>query len=252
MESIPLKKKSEAGEAELPPIRQEWPIDPLLERVIAQSVVIGSGKDGVVFRLDLTAIHPDEQKTLIEERVFAEGEEPVAAKILKIHSPEHGEHEYRMQKVAEAALANETGVARIPHAGVLRDQEVSKEMASFLRLREVEVDNRAELIVMDYVEGKDLGTILYEYVLEQEGYELDYIRDLTFEQKEQLVGGTLHFERADPEISSEEERANAQALTFDRNERKLLDHLKKSGFSLDPAIFEIIDKTMRILNDHGI
>ena len=48
-----------------------------------------------------------------------------------------------------------------------------------------------------------------------------------------------------------EEKESAEAITFDRNEEKLLKYLKKKGFTL-PLIFEKLDNAIRALNRNGI
>ena len=106
---------------------------------------------------------------------------------------------------------------------------------------------------MDYVDGLDLGTVMYNFALKQMGHEDDYIADLTYSQKDQLVGQELGFERPDIESAqTTEEKESAQALTFDRNEEKLLKYLKKKGLKLESALFEKVDNAVRALNQNGM
>src|SRR3989344_1624880 len=145
------------------------------------------------------------------------------------------------------------GGVHIPDATKALDHQISLETRNRLNAHGAHLEDKAEIIMMDYVDGLDLGTVMYNFALKQMGHEDDYIADLTYSQKDQLVGQELGFER--PYIESAqttEEKESAQALTFDRNEEKLLKYLKKKGLKLESALFEKVDNAVRALNQNGM
>jgi serine/threonine protein kinase len=241
-----------------PKIETETPfekLDKILEHMLLESKELGAGKDGIVFKIDLSALPQDERHLLAEDKVISPNEEvdAMAAKILKIYNPLLGDYEFRMQKKAREIIAREKNVAQIPDTTTARDQEIGEKTRNRLNIRGANLSDRAEIIIMDYIDGEDLGTIMYKFVLKNLGYEEEYIADLTYGQKEQIVGEKLGFEIADTEkAESHEEKKSIQALAFDRNEEKLFKYLKKEGFKFDPSVFEKIENTMRTLNQNGI
>jgi tRNA A-37 threonylcarbamoyl transferase component Bud32 len=114
------------------------------------------------------------------------------------------------------------------------------------------IEDRAEILIMDYINGKDLGTTMYDHVLTKLGYESDSLAVMSYSEKEQEVGKAIGFEQPDLSSSTQEELDSARALTFARNEVKLLKYLKKDGFVLDPTILTAIENTIRLLHQNGL
>jgi hypothetical protein len=230
-------------------------LDKILEHMLEESKELSAGKDGIVFKIDLNTLPQNERHLLVEDRVISPNEEvdAMAAKILKIYNPLLGDYEFRMQKKAREIISKEKNVAQIPDTTTARDQEIGEKTRNRLNIRGAQLEDRAEIIIMDYIDGKDLGTIMYDFALKNMGYEDEYIVDLAYGQKEQIVGERIGFERADTESAeSHEEIKSIQAMAFDQNEEKLFKYLKKEGFKFDPIVFEKIENTMRALNQNGI
>lgn len=230
-------------------------IEAVFEHMLQEGQELGAGKDGIVFKVDLASLQEDERYLLAEGHVITSVDEvnAMAAKILKVYNPELGEHEFQMQKKAREMLSREENVARIPNTTTARDQRISTETQNYLNSHGAELKDRAEIIMMDYIEGQDLGDMMYDFALQQMGHEDEYITDLSYSQKEQIVGQALGFERPDVDSAyTLEEKESAQARTFDRNEDKLFKYLKREGFKLDPSIFEKVDNAVRILNQKGL
>jgi len=229
-------------------------IDAVLEHMLENGVEIGSGKDAIVFRVDLASLPKPERHLLVENGVIDPREETdaIALKILKIYDPGLGDYEFQMQKKAREILAAETGAVKVPDTTMARHQKVGDEVKNSLNARGGSIEKEVEMVIMDYIDGPDLGKMMYDFVLREMNYDESYIADLTYSQKEQLVGQELGFERPDLESAqTPEEKESAQAITFDRNEEKLLKYLKKKGFTL-PLIFEKLDNAIRALNRNGI
>lgn len=242
-----------------PPLRGQQEsyesVDAVLEHMLQEGKELGSGEDGIVLKVDLAILTQNERHLLAESKVITHDEEvnAMAVKILKIYNPGLGDHEFRMQKRAREILFTEKNVARIPNITTARDQHINTETKDRFNRRGAHLEDRAEIIMMDCISGQDFGTIMYSFALGRMGYEEDYITDLSYSQKEQMVGQELGFERPNLESAqTSEENASAHAITFDRNEEKLFKYLKKQGFQIDPTIFEKVDNGVRILNQNGL
>ncbi len=229
-------------------------VNTVLERMLEKGVEVGSGKDAVVFKVNLSTLPPAERHILAQGGIIAPKEEAdaIALKILKIYDPELGDHEFQMQKNARAILLYEPNTAKIPDTTIARHQKVGSAIKSKMNARGGHVEKEVGMVVMDYIDGQDLGNIMYDFVLKQLDYEDSYIADLTFSQKEQLVGQELSFELPDlGAAKTQAEEESLQAVSYDRNEEKLLKYLQKKGFTL-PPIFEKLDNAVRSLNKNGI
>ena len=251
-----MEKPTTAKRSKVEQRKPQETVDGVLEHMIQEGKEIGTGKDGIVFRIDLSLLPASERHLLVEDQVITPDEEvdTMAVKILKIYNPELGDYEFRMQKRAREILSMELrGGVHIPDATKALDHQISLETRNRLNAHGAHLEDKAEIIMMDYVDGLDLGTVMYNFALKQMGHEDDYIADLTYSQKDQLVGQELGFERPDIESAqTTEEKESAQALTFDRNEEKLLKYLKKKGLKLESALFEKVDNAVRALNQNGM
>jgi len=230
-------------------------VDLVLEHMIQEGREIGSGKDAVVFKVDLAALPQNERDALVEKEIIFPSDEvdAMAAKILKVCNHDLGDHEFRMQKRARDILVGEKDVARVPDIASASGQHISEKTRDYLNRHGTLLKDEVEILMMDFIDGQDLGSMVYDFVLRQMGYENDYIADLTYEQKDQLVGQELGFELPNLESAhTPEEHESAKAVVFDRNENKMIKYLRRMGFRLDPKIFEKVDNAVRIFNNNGI
>lgn len=152
-------------------------LDLIWEHMLEGGKELGAGKDGIVFKINLNTLPQDERHLLVEDKVISPNEEvdAMAAKILKIYNPLLGDYEFRMQKKAREIISKEKNVAQIPDTTTARDQEIGEKTKTRLNIRGAQLEDRAEIIIMDYIDGKDLGTIMYDFVLKNLGYEDEYI-----------------------------------------------------------------------------
>ncbi len=229
-------------------------VEAAIEIVIREGQEVDHGLDGVILKVDLATIPSHERDLLEKNGVLPTNEANAAAiKILKIYNPGVGDKEFKAQKRAEEILAKERNVARIPNTTIARDQHIDSSTRDRLKSFGAKLEDRAEIIVMDFINGKDVGTIMYEFVLKKIGYDNEYIAALSYSQKEQLVGQELGFEIVNlGSAKTPQEIRSAQGLTHDRNEEKLFRYLKRQGMVIDPAVFIKIDNAIRILNKNGL
>ena len=223
------------------------------EHLIESSRIIGRGKDGIVFRLSGEEVEPEEMDALVSEGLI-QGEEPAdfAAKILKVYRPGSGQKEFELQEEARRILDSvqtpEPSVCAIPRAFIAGDRHINEKTRTLLNGYGAEVKDHAELIVMDYIDGKDLGTIMYDFVLEGTGIDQEFLEDLSYEEKEQQVGNIVGFEIPSGNGATPEEIESERSLVFARNEQKLITYMRKHGFVLDPSIIDKLERTLHVLH----
>jgi hypothetical protein len=241
---IPKKEKGAA-------VFEITPLDGVFEHAIREGKNVGQGKDGIVFKINLGSFSEDEIVLLRGEGITVGQDEDIfAAKILKVYRPGEGAHEFLMQqKVLE--ILNEEGAMRVPGVFVARQQHLSNDTRTFLNSQGAQLEDRAEMVVMDYVDGKDLGTIMYEEVLRDMGYEEDYIEAMTYSEKEQQVGHELGFIRPAP-ASTAEEKVVAENLEREHNEELLLKYLKKRNFLFPTGVIEKIEMSLHLMRKNGL
>jgi len=227
------------------------------EHLIESSHLIGRGKDAVVFRLSGEDITEEEIRALAENGFIPDAQpESLAAKILKVYQPGLGDREFKMQqearRILEESQTADVSVCRIPNAFIAEDRHITDKTRVLLNGYGAELKDRAELIVMDYVDGKDLGTIMYDFVLSGTGIDQEFLDDLSYEEKEQQVGNIIGFEVPSGEGSSPEEIESERSLVFARNEQKLITYMRKHGFILDPNIIDALERSIHILHKNKL
>ena len=227
------------------------------EHLIESSEYIGRGKDAVVFRLSESGLSDEDIHALNVQGILPDGPlEKSAAKILKVYNPGAGEREALIQKEARQILAEaqtrEVDVCGVPDVFVAKDAPLSKGTTSFLNLYGAELKDRAEIIVMDYVEGKDLGTLMYDFVLSQTGIEEDTLEAMGYEEKEQQVALVVGFEVARGDGETPEAIETERSIVFARNEQKLIAYVRKNGFSLPAKTLDALERSIQILHKNNI
>ncbi|QQR82557.1 aminoglycoside phosphotransferase family protein [Candidatus Campbellbacteria bacterium] len=228
----------------------------VFEHLIEGSKIIGSGKDGVVFRLFPEEMDPPEVETLVHSGMLSENDiDSHAVKILKIYQRGKAREEYDLHARAFAVLQEaggyDAGLCCVPTISSTTHQNLTERAQQLLNSYDAKLGREAELLLMEYVDGKDLGTVMYEHVLKHDGLdEVDY-GDMTFDEKEAEVGRILGFERPNLEGKTPEEEQSARSITFARNEQKLIKHLRQSGFVLSPEVLTRIENTLAVLHKKG-
>ncbi|HVS79968.1 MAG TPA: aminoglycoside phosphotransferase family protein [Candidatus Paceibacterota bacterium] len=231
-------------------------VDTAIEHAIVEGKFIGSGKDAVVFKVADETFSPEMLPILVEEgfKFNTERQESLsaAAKILKIYEPGLGKREYEMQREAFQILSQSEKAAQVPTPIGLRDQELDEKNKVFLNGFGTHLKGNMEVIVMDYVDGKDLATIMYEFVLEAKGYDKEALEKMEFEDKANLVAKYLSFSIPSGKDRDENARAFELAATMNDNSRKLMKYLKQKGFKLDKIVVDKIENALKILSRHGL
>ena len=216
----------------------------IIEEMVIGGEFVGSGYDGIVLKFDSRQLNEEEAHFIKENGIGIE-EDVAALKILKVYQPLAGELEFKAQKIASNILNNNPELASVPEVLALKDIKIHEEAKSRLTSRGASLDDEAEIILMDYIDGRDMSTIFYDYVLSKSGFDEDFLKDMTFSQKYSEVANLLNFSM--PEDIT---KRNIQ-ITL-QNEEKLVAFLMKNNFPLDRQVIEKLEKSLEALRENGI
>jgi serine/threonine protein kinase len=218
-------------------------VNETIERLVINSNLVGQGYDGLVFKVDSELLSSRDKHLFVEEGIHIDETEN-AIKILKVYNPLSGEREYQIQKNAYDILANQEESAKVPKPNFIRDQKISNETRKYLNNKGAHLADNMESILMDYIDGKDLSTLFFEFVLQKNGYEGDYIDAMSESQKYSMVANILGFTLVDSNVRNES--------VAELNEAKLIAFLKNSTFNLDSRILSRVEKALEILAQNKI
>ncbi len=208
----------------------------LLEEILRTAPVIGSGKDGIVLRIDADRVC---------RMNIADSE--VAAKILKVYNPDKANKEYTfLSRAYELVKDNHQGYAKIVRPIYIKKQHLSEEDRLYLNRSGTFLGNDADIILMDFIQGKDITNYIYDFVLKNLG--LDYMIDASLEDKFNVVANQLNFEFS----SSDGKDDFADIIAQRDNTKKLIAFLHKNRFSLPEGTIEKIRNTVKLINENGI
>ncbi len=223
-------------------------IENAIALILQRSPVIGFGKDGVVLKVEKRRF---DQETI--ERLKSEGidleQGNVAAKILKIYHPGDGQREFDLQTRAFDVLSSfGESCAFIPKPILLKIHQLSEGDREYLKSFGTFTDNEAEIILMDYIEGKDLATLVYDFIILRNHYDEATLENLDFEQKQEIVSDLLEFV-----IPVNRQKGDFRDIIATRdNVRKLMSYLKKNNYHIDQNILDRIRLSIKMLESNGI
>ena len=235
-------------------------IDARLEELLLHKYeYFNEGNNGLILKLNLDDIS-DEALEALKEAGIELGDKQVT-KILKIYSAGKGEHEFKMQKkayemVEEAIAANDgKSYAKIPRPILFRDLPVSPAVTA--RLQELSpgmrLEDRAQIIMMDMVDGNDLGEIFFREAHARHPKKDQYPIN-THSHADALqfaVSNLLNMEVPERPVTGAGITPEHRKLQME-NAKKLYAFLEKSDFRIHPAIIEQIKNTLLLMHKNGM
>ncbi|MEN9341751.1 MAG: Kinetochore Sim4 complex subunit [Candidatus Parcubacteria bacterium] len=233
------------------------------ETMLRKGVFLEAGNNGIVFSIDPSVTSKLTHALLHQEHIEF-GDEQIAAKILKVYDAGKGAEEFGWQTKAyetiEQYQRNTEGeqdtIAHIPKPLHIRDQNISPDIKEYLQQLGGRVSEKAEFILMEYVDGKDLATTLYERILKSSGYDEEAIKKLSFSDKQNIVADNLNFTQPHGKARDEGAREFERIKILNENVEKIKTHLRKKlgeeEIVIEPSVFEKIQKTITILHENGI
>ena len=256
--------------------------DKNLEHIIIESLPANEGNNGVIFKFDVRGIAQeleDDQelrKGFKDKGLSAEdfiGRETAAIKLFKVYDVEGGRKEYEAQmqayKLIEESPHKDT-LARIPKPFWFHEFSISEKTQKVLNERGAEIHGgRAAMIMMDFVEGKDLATLFYEWIVEkyrERIKERDESKEYSdaemeaylprnstnFSELQESVGRLLHFAAPGGKAFHAGEREFERRKIFGENADKIYMFLRQTGFKIPEGIIERLQKTFNLLHHAGL
>ena len=231
----------------------------LIEYTLLHSQKANEGNKGVILEFDLSKISPEDLRLLLPADLELTPE-LLAAKVLKIYSPGQMANEAKMQERAYELINDQAEegldyaqVPRVYYSGEIN--LANDELDNYLESSSVNtVGGKAGIMLMDYIQGEDLATYVYKYLIRHDSRFIDLRQRLDedgesfdFPSLERRVGGTLGYQ--DPSsLSNPAEQLRVEAA----NSERLFSALKKNGFTLDGQVIIQLQNTIKLLHDNNI
>lgn len=214
--------------------------------------MINAGNKGIIFLLSEADMPPKLQH-------FFPKEEKFVIKALKIYGLGDAKREYEALLRA-GEIANENGgskhVAQIPRALGFYDIKAGAGLKTFLNQKGARVTGEdVGIILMNYVRGEDLATILYKEVLRRKNDNSsseEHIGSIPFNELHDEVANVLGFYSPGKKSPDEGERRYEETIVSSQNVEKLIKFLKNKGFILPPKILDQIDRTVELFHKNGL
>lgn len=157
---------------------RERTAEALIEEILESSQFRDVGTEGIIYRLEKDNIPEGLIDFLESQEISLEGD--LASKVFKIYTKGQGENEFKALKRAYKyleELPDTSNYALVPNPIFFKEIEISDSTKKSLGERGKEiVGNKVEVILMDYVKGDDLMTLLY-------GKSLQYIQEEDYDEK---------------------------------------------------------------------
>lgn len=223
-------------------------IESFLDEAIHQSPIIGSGRDGIVLKVNTKNLSKQSSEAIKSINQEGGGEvNDFAIKILKIYRPGTGSIEFDFQKKAYEILKKEAGCAKVPKPILLHTKHLSESDILFLKNQNHALEEDAEIILMDFVNGKDLATYIYDFILSVNGYDDESILNMSFLQKQSFISAILNFEQPQNNLD------DFKNIISERdNLRKMINYLRKRKFVINQEVLTKIERAIEVLESNFI
>jgi len=231
------------------------PTDIEVREMITGSQKINEGRYGLIFKFNTA-----NQGQAVAQSLGDDDNGDRVAKLIKVYSGTKGAQEFKMHsKIHEilAAAKNPEEVAQTPRPLLFKDMEMTPELESFLKKSGLALaPNRAEVIIMDYVPGDDLATILYREALKRHPnyrhISSEEIDKMDFFHLEREVQGILRFSQPGGKARDEGERNHEMMKVQTENAKILYTFLRRKGFILHPDIIKQMKGAVELCHKNGV
>ena len=260
-QSSPENTMRKQGEVTEPKPDKEKIVDAQIERLLIQyGEKINEGNNGVIYLIEIPKEEEErEEFSAVLDGLEVEDTNEKVFKLLKFYRPGTAEKEYKMQKMAYETLqaANFDGeIAQTPKVSMFRDLDLSQEAVDKLTSRGMAgLTEKVEMIVMDFVPGEDLATLLYKEVVRTHPklvHLASKVDELSFDDLQEEVSLALNFKAPGGKARDEGERNFEAEKVANDNAKELMRYLKRNKFNLDPTVGKQIKNVLKVLHDNGI
>jgi len=232
-------------------------VDAELELLLVQHAKkVNEGNNGVIFHLNFEGIDENAISHLLQMGINPRT--PEAVKLLKIYTKGEGKLEYDMQRLAYEIVAKSTKpCVKVPTPILYRDLSLTSATKDALREKGVQASgNNAEVILMDFIPGEDLATILCKEALRRKEtaptFSEEDLAKMSFAQLHEEVAQFLGYSMPGGKARDDAEREFEREVVFAENAAKLYTFLQKNNFVLHPSIQERLQNTIQLLHDNNL
>jgi serine/threonine protein kinase len=227
-----------------------------MEELLLSCERAGEGGKAIVLKLSVNDARADLRPALDALQIESSGDDQ-AIKLFKLYSPRKGAWEYKMHQQAYEAVEGvpeeERGnFASVPklssmHGVQLEDsvkEELEKRFSTFI------TGNETQLIAMEYVDGEDLATMFYKWILEKENrFSPEETDGMNFARLYEEVADSLRFETLQGEVIDDPRALElAEWKNTANNTGKLYDYLRKHHFPFPPRVVSQIENTIKLFH----
>ncbi|KKR48338.1 MAG: hypothetical protein UT86_C0007G0017 [Candidatus Magasanikbacteria bacterium GW2011_GWC2_40_17] len=215
------------------------------------------GTSGVVFKIDLNNIP---ELSGLKDAIEKEGqniEGAQAIKIVKIYIPGAGRREFEMQTRAWEIFSkakDKTGLAKVARPLKFFDIPVDEETKKKLRESGVTgINNRVEVIIMDYIPGTDLATLLYREAIRRDNrfaHLRQEVDELPFDVLQKEISQELFYAPKSKARDATQKQIDAETV-WNQNAQILYNLLHHKSFVLNPQVLSQIEKTIKLFHNNG-
>jgi len=223
---------------------------------------VNFGKDALIYFLGRADMTPALLELLEESGM----EYPDSAmKVLKVYAAGEAAREFGWQNQAysiiESHIAEHPGdkdlYARVPKPLDQRAIEIDEETRLALNHEGATIaGHKVELMVMDFIHGEDLATLMYRWVVdhcpEDKEYVARNIRPNNFADLQDAIAQILEFEKLNTSGLTEADRNIGERKLNMQNGKRVYAFLKKTGFQISAQIIDQIKNTRQLLANNGL
>lgn len=240
---------------ERPDIEEEALSD--FEALLIEASKINEGKEGIITMLSFKDMPQPIREVLLGEHKESFGE--FAMKIIKIYQAGKGKAEFEAQQAAYQALVGHADAAQVPRPYLYRDVPVKSAEARRMLSSRYGYDEdtmNVEILVMDLIDGDDLGTLMLKEAIRRDKHKLVNLKDrvdgMGVNDLMDRVGAALGYSQPGGKGKTLAEKANERYQVFEENAGMLYKDLQKKGFKLPPDVRKKLKKALDILHEKGI
>jgi len=242
--------------------KQAEEIKESLERVFVNAVIengskSNEGNNGIILKIEMGEVSRNFRSALSNQGLDIESDQ--AAKMLKMYDKGAAKQEMEMQKKAKEIIDAETEgamCANVPEPNLYQNVELTPEEKDQIQKRANYsiMGNKAEFILMDFVEGEDLYTKLVKEVARRHSRTRDIadaVDEEPFGEVEKRVQQALNYKVPGGKSRDAAEREFEKQKVFKDNAEKLYNFLKRKGVRVQEEVLTQVDNTIEALHDAG-
>ncbi|HCC23847.1 TPA: hypothetical protein DF272_06765 [Candidatus Falkowbacteria bacterium] len=211
---------------------------------------VNEGNNGIICYLDVRSIKAVSQLVAILAEHGIQFETEQAMKILKVYKPGSGRYEFEQQMRAYDLIKQKAdpSLAQVPKPILFYELPITPETKSIIESMGVEiVEDKVELILMDFIPGVDIATMLYREVAMRHPklvHLQDKLEELSFSELQRHVFEALELKAPGGKGSTEGERAYEERLVSNENEKNLYEYLERDGYVFPETILNVLSTTI--------